>query len=48
MTLLLQSLAAVFSLLLLATGVNGLLCWRRPEKNWRELTLRIRTWWLII
>ena len=48
MTLLLQSLAVVFSLLLLATGVNGLLCWRQPEKNWRELTLRIRTWWLII
>lgn len=48
MTLLLQSLAVVFSLLLLATGVNGLLCWRQPEKNWCELTLRIRTWWLII
>ena len=22
--------------------------WRRPGKDWRELTLRIRTWWVII
>lgn len=48
MTLLLRSLAVIFLLLLLATAVDGLLRWRKPEKNWRELTLRIHTWWVII
>ena len=48
MMLLEQSLAVIFALLLVATVVNGLLVWRRPDKDWRELTLRIRTWWLII
>ncbi|HGW3731302.1 TPA: phosphatidate cytidylyltransferase [Citrobacter freundii] len=38
----------MFALLLIATVVNGLLVWRRPGKDWRELTLRIRTWWVII
>ena len=48
MMLLEQSLAVIFALLLVATVVNGLLVWRRPGKDWRELTLRIRTWWVII
>ncbi|CAM7856317.1 phosphatidate cytidylyltransferase [Citrobacter freundii] len=48
MMLLEKSLAAIFALLLIATVVNGLLVWRRPGKDWRELTLRIRTWWVII
>ncbi|MCL7683070.1 phosphatidate cytidylyltransferase, partial [Citrobacter youngae] len=48
MMLLEKSLAVIFALLLVATGVNGLLVWRRPDKDWRELTLRIRTWWIII
>ena len=48
MMLLEKSLAVIFALLLVATVVNGLLVWRRPEKDWRELTLRIRTWWIII
>lgn len=43
-----KSLAVIFALLLIATLINGLLVWLRPEKNWRELTLRIRTWWVII
>lgn len=42
------SLAAIFALLLTATGVNRLLVWWYPEKDWQELTLRIRTWWVII
>jgi phosphatidate cytidylyltransferase len=46
--LLQKSLLAIFSLLLLATTINGLLVCLKPEKNWRELTLRIRTWWIII
>ena len=48
MMLLEKSLAVIFALLLVATGVNGLLVWRRPDKDWRDLTLRIRTWWIII
>ncbi|HGN9371173.1 TPA: phosphatidate cytidylyltransferase [Citrobacter pasteurii] len=48
MMLLEKSLAVIFALLLIATLVNGLLVWRRPGKDWRELTLRIRTWWVII
>lgn len=43
-----KSLAVIFALLLLATVVNGLLVWLRPQKDWHELTLRIRTWWVII
>ncbi|EHP8367453.1 phosphatidate cytidylyltransferase, partial [Escherichia coli] len=48
MTLLEKSLIVIFSLLLIATVINGLLVWLRPGKDWRELTLRIRTWWVII
>ncbi|EGT0637784.1 phosphatidate cytidylyltransferase [Citrobacter werkmanii] len=48
MMLLEKSLAVIFALLLVATAVNGLLVWLRPGKDWRELTLRIRTWWIII
>ncbi|WP_197091725.1 MULTISPECIES: phosphatidate cytidylyltransferase [Serratia] len=43
-----KSLAVIFALLLFATVVNGLLVWLRPQKDWHELTLRIRTWWVII
>ncbi|EKO3931808.1 phosphatidate cytidylyltransferase [Vibrio fluvialis] len=48
MTLLEKSLAAIFALLLIATVINELLVWQRPGKDWRELTLRIRTWWVSI
>lgn len=48
MTLLEKSLAAIFALLLIATVINGVLVWLRPAKDWRELSLRIRTWWVII
>ena len=48
MMLLEKSLAVIFALLVIATLANGLLVWRRPGKDWRELTLRIRTWWGII
>ncbi|MBA7801307.1 phosphatidate cytidylyltransferase [Citrobacter sp. C348] len=48
MMLLEKSLAVIFALLVIATLANGLLVWRRPGKDWRELTLRIRTWWMII
>ncbi|POT55217.1 phosphatidate cytidylyltransferase [Citrobacter amalonaticus] len=48
MMLLEKSLAAIFVVLLAATVVNGLLVLLRPDKDWRELTLRIRTWWAIV
>jgi phosphatidate cytidylyltransferase len=43
-----KSLAVVFALLLFATVASGALVRLHPEKEWRELTLRIRTWWIII
>lgn len=43
MMLLEKSLLVIFALLLVATLVNRILVWRHPDKNWRELTLRIRT-----
>ncbi|KES11309.1 putative CDP-diglyceride synthetase/phosphatidate cytidylyltransferase [Snodgrassella alvi SCGC AB-598-O11] len=46
--LLQKSLLVIFSLLLLATVINGLLVCLKPDKDWHELTLRIRTWWIII
>jgi phosphatidate cytidylyltransferase len=48
MMLLEKSLAFIFALLLVATTVNRLLVLRRPDKDWQELTLRIRTWWVIV
>lgn len=48
MMLLEKSLAVIFALLVVASVVNGLLVWLRPGKDWKELTLRIRTWWVII
>ncbi|WP_425279762.1 phosphatidate cytidylyltransferase [Citrobacter sedlakii] len=48
MMMLEKSLAAVFALLLAVSVVNVLLVTLRPEKDWRELTLRIRTWWVIV
>lgn len=48
MMLLEKSLSVIFALLLVATVVTRLLVHKRPDKNWRELTLRIRTWWVII
>ncbi|PIT14306.1 phosphatidate cytidylyltransferase [Snodgrassella alvi] len=46
--LLQKSLLVIFCLLLLATVINGLLVCLKPNKDWHELTLRIRTWWIII
>lgn len=48
MSLLFIALAVIFSLLIFASLINGLLVCCRPQKDWRELTLRIRTWWIII
>lgn len=48
MTIIEKSLAAIFALLLIATVINGLLVWLRPGKDWRELTLRIRTWIIVL
>lgn len=48
MILLEKSFAVIFAFLLMATVVNGLLVLFLPGKDWRELTLRIRTWWVII
>lgn len=48
MMLLEKSLAVVFALLIAATAVTALLIALRPQKDWQELRLRIRTWWIIV
>ncbi|MDA8494837.1 hypothetical protein [Kluyvera georgiana] len=48
MSLLGKSLAAIFAVLLLATLVMALLRRYKPAEDWRELILRIRTWWIIV
>lgn len=46
--LLSKILIIIFSLLFAATIVNMALIRIKPQQNWRELTLRIKTWWLIV
>lgn len=43
-----QVLAALFAVLLLASGLVALLRRRQPERNHVELVLRVRTWWIIV
>lgn len=45
---LLWALGGVFLLLVLASITIRLLETRKPEKNWLELKLRIKTWWWIV
>ncbi len=42
------ALLGMFGLLLVATLVVGGLAHLRPERNYTELTLRVKTWWLIV
>lgn len=42
------ALAALFGLLLGATGIVWAMAGRHPERNYAELKLRVRTWWLIV
>lgn len=39
--------AALFGLLVLATLIVEGLRWRQPARDWSELRLRVRTWWMI-
>lgn len=48
MMLLEKSLLVIFALLLVASVVMALLKRLRPQKDWQELRLRIRTWWVIV
>ncbi|MDF7670715.1 phosphatidate cytidylyltransferase [Orbaceae bacterium ESL0721] len=43
-----KSLATIFALLVFATIINQLLILKYRDKDWHELTLRIRTWWIIV
>jgi phosphatidate cytidylyltransferase len=45
---LLWALGGVFVLLVLASVAIRVLEARKPEKNWLELKLRIKTWWWIV
>ncbi|WP_028453379.1 phosphatidate cytidylyltransferase [Chitinilyticum aquatile] len=41
-------LGGVVVILIIATLTIALLAHRKPEKNWTELKLRVRTWWWIV
>lgn len=43
-----QVMAAIIGLLLFASAFVAILRRRRPERDYTELALRVRTWWLII
>lgn len=42
------ALYSVFALLLIASATTALLARLRPERNYTELRLRVKTWWLIV
>jgi phosphatidate cytidylyltransferase len=42
------ALLAILGLLVLTSVIVAVLAWRRPERNYIELKLRVRTWWVII
>ena len=48
MMLLKQSIIIIFSILGVASLINFLLIKLQPKKDWQELTLRIRSWWIIV
>lgn len=48
MSLLHISLLVIFIIITTATLITALLIWTRPGKDYTELMLRVRTWWIII
>jgi phosphatidate cytidylyltransferase len=42
------TLAAIFALLVLASVTARVLRWAHPERDYRELITRIRSWWVMI
>lgn len=47
-SLLLQSLSVIFAALIAASVIIIVLRWRYPQRDWQELRLRVRSWWIII
>lgn len=41
-------LAIIFAIFFIAIIINRLLIWLKPNKDWKELTLRLLTWWMLI
>ena len=41
-------MVAICSLLILATTIRLLLKWKKPEKDYQELKLRIQSWWWMV
>lgn len=48
MSQLLNALLFIFAVLTLASVITAVLVWTKPDKDYRELILRVRTWWVII
>ena len=41
------AIGAMFAVLLLASGIVAWLKRARPQRDWTELALRVRTWWIM-
>ncbi len=46
--ILLWAIGAVFALLITATVIVQALIWRRPERDYTELSQRVNSWWLMV
>ena len=44
----LYTLAGIYGLLLISSGIAALLTWRQPQKDHDELNQRIQSWWVMV
>ena len=42
------TIAGIYAVLVIASATVRALRWRRPEKDYTELGLRVRTWWVLV
>ena len=47
-TTVLYTLAAIYGLLLISSGIAALLTWRQPQRDHNELNQRIQSWWVMV
>lgn len=44
----LYTMAGIYGLLLISSGIAALLTWRQPQKDHDELNQRIQSWWVMV
>lgn len=44
----LYTLAGIYGLLLISSGIAALLTWRQPQKDHDELNQRLQSWWVMV